>query len=124
MNGDDVAVIRNDIQHLVATVNEQRLELRGWQKDQVALIVTQAARVVELEKGAALSCAWQAGHGKDHEKISEQLGELGVGMKEVNTTIAGLNGGARKAGVKGGVVGGISLAALIEVVQQLLKNFT
>lgn len=124
MNGDDVAVIRNDIQHLVATVNEQRLELRGWQKEQVALIVAQATRVVELEKGRALSDAWQVGHSKDHDKISEQLGELGVGMKEVNTTIAGLNGGARKAGVKGGVVGGISLAALIEVVQQLLKNFT
>ena len=113
MNGDDVAVIRNDIQHLTTSFDEQRTELREWQKEQ-------AARVVELEKGAALSCAWQAGHGKDHDKISEQLGELGVGMQKINTTIARLNGGARKAGVKGGVAGGISLAALIEVGPRLL----
>ena len=117
MNGDDVAVIRNDIQHLTTSFDEQRTELREWQKEQ-------AARVVELEKGAALSGAWQTRHVKNHDKIGVQLGELGVGMKEVNTTIAGLNGGARKAGLKGGVAGGLSLAALIEVVQQLLKNFT
>ena len=113
MNGDDVAVIRNDIQHLTTSFDEQRTELREWQKEQ-------AARVVELEKGAALSGAWQTRHVKNHDKISVQLGELGAGMQQINTTIERLNGGARKAGLKGGVAGGFSLAALIEVGPRLL----
>lgn len=113
----DIAVVSNDVKHLVEKVGEQTEVLKDREP-----------RLRHLEDHCIETTSWRSAHEKEHTGISEQLGELKTDVKDikedmsdVKETLSSINGGNKKTIIKGSAIGGVTLAGLFELGKQVIE---
>ena len=122
MNGDDVAVIRNDIAHLSDKLDD-------WCDESKAILKAREKRVAALERYVAGDAIWKNGHLREHSAISKKLekfdtdlADTKVSLTEIKESLAEMKGGFKKESAAGGVAGGASVAAIVIMLKEIWQQ--
>lgn len=114
MDGEEVAILSRDIQHLGTTLNELRADFK-------AFCLTNGERMQALEKHVIEAATRGEAHDKRHDRISTRLGRLEASDLTTVKMIEGLEGSLKKWSAVGGVLGGGSVSAVVQGILRLIS---
>jgi hypothetical protein len=117
MNGDDVAVLRNDLSHVAGLLQEFKTDLR-------AVRTAQEERLNNVEQTMVAILTWKEGHEGDHERISRKLSNLDAVptiVLRMEGDMKGLKDDMRKYSIAMGGIVAAFVTAIGQVVVAVLK---
>lgn len=114
MNGDDVALIRKDLQHLGTLFHELRQEFRDCYRDD-------DKRLKEVENHVLISDVQQKSHDREHKRISTALGQLREENADIARAVSELRGDLKKWSAIGGMASAGGITAILEGLSRIVK---